>query len=132
MRDPKGAPKPPAHLTQPDLEELRQRLLAERHRLIELYKEEVEAAQEIEVEGNTDLMDQAESGYERENHFSASDADRELLRQIEEALQRMEEGTYGICELSGKPILKARLLAVPWTRYTAEVQAQVEEGLIRV
>jgi DnaK suppressor protein len=131
MRDSKRAPSPAIHLTPAELDELRRRLVAERRRLIELYEEEVEAAQEIEVEGNTDLMDQAESGYERENHFSASDIDRELLRQIEEALERIDEGTYGICEHSGEPIPKARLEAVPWARYTAEVQQGIEEGVIR-
>lgn len=130
MRDIKRR-RTPVSLSSKDLQELRALLLAERKRLVDLYEEEVEAAQEIVVEGNSDYVDQAQSGYDRELHFSASDADRELLRQIEEALERMEEGTYGICEHSGEPISLARLRAVPWARYRAEFQELYEEGLLK-
>jgi DnaK suppressor protein len=43
-----------------------------------------------------------------------------LLREIESALQRIESGTYGICEETGEPIEKDRLLAIPWTRLSLE------------
>lgn len=121
----------PAHLSADEIRELREKLLAERKRLVDLYEEEVEAAQEIEVEGTTDLVDQAQSGYDRELHFSASDQDRELLRQVEEALERMDDGTYGICLHSEEPIPLERLRAVPWARYRAEIQQQFEEGLLK-
>ena len=49
-----------------------------------------------------------------------------------EALKRIEKNTYGICELTGKPIPKARLEAIPWTRFTVEAQAQLErDGALR-
>ena len=46
--------------------------------------------------------------------------------------ERIEKSTYGKCELTGKPIPKARLAAIPWTRFTVEAQAQLErEGALR-
>jgi hypothetical protein len=52
--------------------------------------------------------------------------------EIEEALKRIERNTYGVCELTQKPIPKARLEAIPWTRFTVTAQAQLErEGALR-
>ncbi len=51
---------------------------------------------------------------------------------IDEALKRIEKNTYGICELTVKPIPKARLEAIPWARFTVQAQAQLErEGALR-
>jgi hypothetical protein len=48
------------------------------------------------------------------------------------SLKRIEKKTYGVCELTGKMIPKARLEAIPWTRFTVEAQAQLErEGALR-
>ncbi|MFN7141747.1 MAG: TraR/DksA family transcriptional regulator, partial [Limisphaerales bacterium] len=44
----------------------------------------------------------------------------------EEALHRIQKGTYGICELTGKPIESARLKAVPWTRFSLQAQHELE------
>ncbi len=45
---------------------------------------------------------------------------RGLLLEIEQSLARMEKGAYGVCEVTGEPIEIARLLAIPWTRYSLE------------
>ena len=59
-------------------------------------------------------------------------SDQDAVYEIEEALKRIEKNTYGICELTGKPIPRARLEAIPWTRFTVEAQAQLErEGALR-
>ncbi|MBV9999423.1 MAG: TraR/DksA C4-type zinc finger protein [Verrucomicrobia bacterium] len=50
----------------------------------------------------------------------------ELIEEVNEALGRIEGGTYGRCELTGKPIPAERLDAIPWTRFTAEAEAQLE------
>lgn len=52
--------------------------------------------------------------------------ERNLLGEIEAALQRLEKGTYGLCELTGRPIGKERLKAVPWARYCLEAEQQIE------
>jgi len=58
------------------------------------------------------------------------DGERRLLTEIDEALRRIEEGTYGICEGTNKPIPKARLEAQPWARYCVEYARMIEEGLV--
>lgn len=52
--------------------------------------------------------------------------DRELLEEIESAILRIHDGSYGVCEITGAPILKQRLQAVPFTRYSLEGQRQLE------
>src|SRR6516162_3323604 len=55
-----------------------------------------------------------------------------LLSSDQDAIYEIEKGTYGICELTGKPIPKSRLEAIPWTRFTVQAQAQLErEGALR-
>jgi hypothetical protein len=59
-------------------------------------------------------------------------SDQDAVYEIEEALKRIEKKTYGVCELTGKTIPKARLEAIPWTRFTVEAQAQLErEGALK-
>ncbi|HKI68584.1 MAG TPA: TraR/DksA C4-type zinc finger protein, partial [Verrucomicrobiae bacterium] len=59
-------------------------------------------------------------------------SDQDAIYEIEEALKRIERNTYGICELTGKQIPKARLEAIPWTRFTVQAQAQLErDGALR-
>ena len=55
--------------------------------------------------------------------------DYHTLRDIQEALERIEEGTYGICWGTGKPIGKKRLTAIPWTKYSFEYASLIERGL---
>ncbi len=56
---------------------------------------------------------------------------QEMLDEVNEALARIEDGRYGVCELSGKQIPEKRLRAVPWTRYTLESEEQLErEGKV--
>jgi RNA polymerase-binding transcription factor DksA len=61
--------------------------------------------------------------------LSLAEAERRGLREIDEALQRIEERTYGICQMTGKPIPKARLKAKPWAKYTIEAAREIERGL---
>ena len=57
-------------------------------------------------------------------------SERKLLIEIDNALQRIEKQTYGICESTGKPITKARLEAQPWARYCVEYARMLEQGLV--
>jgi RNA polymerase-binding transcription factor DksA len=64
--------------------------------------------------------------------LSLLSSDQDAVYEIEEALKRIEKKTYGVCELTGKTIPKARLEAIPWTRFTVEAQGQLErEGALR-
>ena len=77
------------------------------------------------------MADAGSDNYEIENTLGFMDSERKLLREIDEALDRIEEGTYGTCEGSGKLIPKARLEAIPWAKYCVEHANMLEKGLIR-
>jgi DnaK suppressor protein len=75
-------------------------------------------------------MHQADAGsdaYDRDFALSLLSQEQDALYEIEQALKRIELGSYGVCEISGKPISHARLEAAPFTRYTVECQAQLEK-----
>lgn len=75
-------------------------------------------------------MHQADAGsdaYDRDFALSLLSQEQDALYEIEEALKRIDNGNYGICEMSNKPIAHARLEALPFARYTVECQAQLEK-----
>ena len=75
-------------------------------------------------------MHQADAGsdaYDRDFALSLLSQEQDALYEIDEALKRIDLGTYGKCEMSGKPIMHARLEAIPFARYTVECQSQLEK-----
>lgn len=86
---------------------------------------------------NTDLShmpqhmgDMGSDTFEVENSLNLVDSERRMLIEIDQALGRMEEKKYGVCLGNGKPISKARLTAIPWTKYSIEFASQLEQGLV--
>jgi DnaK suppressor protein len=78
------------------------------------------------------MADSGTDNFDRDFALSLLSSDQDAIYEIEEALKRIEKGTYGICELTTKPIPRARLEAIPWTRFTVQAQAQLErEGALR-
>jgi DnaK suppressor protein len=78
------------------------------------------------------MADSGTDNFDRDFALSLLSSDKDAVYEIEEALKRIERKTYGVCELTGKAIPKARLEAIPWTRFTVEAQAQLErEGALR-
>jgi len=108
-----------------NLLELRERLL---HQMDGLAKESAE-----ELAGySLHMADSGTDNFDRDFALSLLSSDQDAVYEIEEALKRIEKDTYGVCELTGKPIPRARLDAIPWTRFTVEAQAQLErEGALR-
>lgn len=75
-------------------------------------------------------MHQADAGsdaYDRDFALSLLSQEQDALYEIDQALKRIELGTYGICEMSGKAIPRARLEAIPFARFTVECQSQLEK-----
>ena len=75
-------------------------------------------------------MHQADAGsdaYDRDFALSLLSQEQDALYEIDEALKRVDLGSYGICEMSGKPIPHARLEAIPFARYTVDCQSQLEK-----
>jgi RNA polymerase-binding transcription factor DksA len=107
-----------------DTDEFRKLLEEERGRLLHaagrLHAENVESMEdtlgELATRGvDNHLGDVASETYDRELEEGLEEGARETLRQIDDALQRIEDGTYGTCEVCGKPIDQERLRAIPWT-----------------
>ena len=74
-------------------------------------------------------MHQADAGsdaYDRDFALNLLSQEQDALYEIEEAIERVNHGTYGICEMSGNEIMEARLEAIPFARYTVECQSQIE------
>lgn len=104
---------------------LRDRLLAQMNGLA---KESAETVTSYSLH----MGDAGTDNFDRDFALSLLSSDQDAIYEIEEALRRIEKNTYGICELTGKQIPKARLEAIPWTRFTVEAQAQLEkEGALR-
>ena len=72
------------------------------------------------------MADAGTDTFDRDFALSLVSNEQEALSEIEAAIKRVHAGTYGICESTQKPIAKERLLAVPFTRYSAEAKKQVE------
>ena len=78
------------------------------------------------------MGDSGTDNFDRDFALSLLSSDQDAVYEIEEALKRIEKGSYGVCELTSKPIPRARLDAIPWARFTVEAQAQLEkEGALR-
>jgi RNA polymerase-binding transcription factor DksA len=74
------------------------------------------------------MADAGTDTFDRDFALSLVSSEQEALTEIEAAIKRIHDGSYGICEITGKPIAKERLLAVPFTRYSAEAQKQIERN----
>ena len=110
------------HLTTVDIEHFKQLLLRKRQEII---------GNVSEIGGEALKASDAETdSYEQEFALELMDNERKLLRKIEDALERIEQKTYGTCEATGAPIPKARLEAKPWARYCVEYARKLEEGLV--
>lgn len=77
------------------------------------------------------MADMGTDNYEQEFTLGLVEKDRQLLREINRALAKIMDGTYGICEGTGKPISKPRLEAQPWAKYSIEYARQLERGMLR-
>ncbi len=110
-----------AHLNQRELDELRLALERERAALqaaLASGRHEARSIPDDEIETG----DMAERVVEQDSALRATRFDKALLADVERALAKLEAGTYGTSEDSGKPIPLERLRAIPWARRTREEQ----------
>lgn len=124
-----------AGLTQKELEHFRDLLLEKRR---ELLGDVTSMEREALRSGNTNLStlpvhmaDTGTDNYEQEFTLGLVEKDRQLLREINIALAKIQDGSYGLCEGTGKPISKARLEAQPWARYSIEHARALEKPMFR-
>jgi RNA polymerase-binding transcription factor DksA len=80
---------------------------------------------------STHMADAGTDNYDQDFALSMLSSEQDAVYEIEQALERIRDGTYGICQLSGKKIDERRLEAVPWTRFTTEAERDLErEGQV--
>ena len=73
------------------------------------------------------MADMATDNFDREFNLGLASNEQQILNQIDEALRKMEEGRFGICETCAKPISQKRLQALPYTRYCIKCQSEEEK-----
>lgn len=112
------------------LEKARKRLQAKREELVADLAKNREVSEETVDESAQDMADRATSSYTKEFAYSLSESDRKILVLIDQALERIETGTYGGCVHCGQPVQEKRLEAVPWARHCLDCQELQDKGLI--
>jgi DnaK suppressor protein len=105
-------------------------LRAKQRELLDSYERDKAAGNALPDDGIQDLADKAASAYSKELNFSLSDGERNLLMAIEEAFNRMRDGSYGTCTNCQNVIGEKRLQAVPWTSFCIDCQELQEKGLL--
>ncbi|QGJ71144.1 Conjugal transfer protein TraR [Planctomycetales bacterium 10988] len=116
-------------MTKSELARYRRRLLALRDQLqnnVESMRDE--ALHHEDGEGSHNILEEGTELFEQEFTLSLVENEEETLGLIDEALERIEKGTYGICVGSGEPISKDRLDAIPYTPYCVDYAARLEDG----
>jgi len=112
------------------LEKHRKRLLAKQEELLHDLSRNRQVTDETVDEQAQDMVDRATSAYTREFAFSLSESDRRTLLLIDQALLRLDQGTYGTCVHCQGHVQEKRLEAVPWARHCLECQELQDKGLL--
>ncbi|MFZ4773490.1 MAG: TraR/DksA family transcriptional regulator [Chlamydiia bacterium] len=116
-------------LSKKELEDFKEILLNMRSQLTRQVKGFAEDAKDLEgVKGSSQHQAEGAGDSSTQNVLlEVASKEVDVVKLIDRALQKIEEGTYGICELTQKPIPKPRLLAIPYAIYTVEAQAMIEK-----
>ncbi len=125
-----------AKLTPEDIEKFREMLLAKRQQLVgdvDNMTEDTLRKSRSDAAGDLSCMpihmaDIGSDNYEQEFTLGLIQNEQNLLKEIDEALERIAKGTFGICMATGKAIGKARLKLKPWAKYSIDYVRQTEKG----
>lgn len=108
------------------------RLNEMRDYLLDRQGELVKEASEEQPAFSLHMADAGTDSFDRDFALSRISSEQDAVYEIDEAMMRIRRGTYGTCELTGKPIERERLEAIPWTRFSATAEKQLEkEGEVR-
>ena len=124
-------------LTKDDIKHFEQLLRQKRNEIVGDVKEmKDEALKQSRLDASGDLSsmpihmaDIGSDTFEQEFALGIMEGERKIIREIDDALGRIKQGTYGVCEVTNKPITKARLEAKPWARYSVEYARKREQGI---
>ena len=127
-----GKKKTTKKLTARELEKYRELLLEKRQEILS----DVSCMEENIFQGGGELSsmpvhmaDIGTDSYEQEFSLGLMEEEKKILLEIQQALERIDQGTFGICEGLGIPIEKVRLEAIPWTRFSLEYARMKEKGI---
>ena len=113
-------------LSKKDIDSLRRALETKRAELVRAHDENVAAGTHDTEDHHPDVMDAATRAEEEATRLGLAHQERAVLAEVDRALAKIEAGTYGASELSGRPIPIERLRVVPWARLTADEEEQRE------
>ncbi len=111
-------------------EVFKKRLESKQEELLRLVTRSEKDGREADEEATQDIADKATNSYTKEFLFHQSDENRRLLQLVNEALDRMKDGTYGLCVACQEEVQQKRLEAVPWARHCFECQEKQDQGLL--
>lgn len=120
----------PGKLNKKEMEKYRRALLEKKAEISSEMLKNKDAGEENAEEFTQDIADKATSAYTKEFLFSLSDSERVMLNQIDQSLERIEEGTFGACTHCGNMMSEKRLAAVPWTPYCLDCMELSEKGML--
>ncbi|HRD02815.1 MAG TPA: TraR/DksA family transcriptional regulator [Candidatus Saccharicenans sp.] len=115
-------------LSKKEKEEFRKLLLERKSSIIRKLSQFYHESKEIETGTALDVVDKAETSYTKEFLLGLTDSEREQLQLIDQALDRLEKGEYGLCQVCHKEIGKKRLQIIPWAPYCIGCQEKIEGG----
>ncbi|OGN62697.1 MAG: RNA polymerase-binding transcription factor [Chlamydiae bacterium RIFCSPHIGHO2_12_FULL_49_11] len=119
-------------LSEKEIEGFRQKLLAlklERGMMVSDLADDIQSSDESKG-ASQHHADEGTDDFDRTISISVSTSEMKIMKQIDRALEKIEEGTFGLCDVTGKEIPKKRLEAVPYATTTIEAQKMLEEGLL--
>ena len=109
------------------LKSSREKLLTLRRQVLREMNDDLKQGREGRKEEGMDAYDLASEERDREINFILTDREREKVQAIQDALERIEDGTYGVCEACEGDIAEGRLSALPFTRMCVACQAEHEK-----
>lgn len=115
--------------TKKELQEFKELLLEKKATLLKEIQDQSEEVVNEKLDEPGDLVDMATDLLDQEMNLSLTTAEMNSLKEIDEALMRIENGSYGVCVDTGEPINKVRLKAIPEAKRTLEAQEKFDKKL---
>lgn len=117
-------------MTKKQIDTMRKKLQDKRRALVAAYVTNKNYGRDTEDGDTQDIADKASNAYTKEFLYSLSNTDRNVLQLVDDALERLKHGHFGVCMECGEKMLPKRLDAVPWARHCISCQEREEKGLL--
>ena len=117
-------------MEQKKLKILREKLILKKEEILVAYNKNKTYGKEADEDGAQDIADKAANSYTKEFLFSLSSSERDMLQLVDDALVRIDDHRYGVCEVCEDELDKKRLEAVPWAKRCVPCQEKQEQGLL--